>query len=288
VVRRCRAVGEPLRRIAIAQRASVNEQRAAISSERRDRGGLVGEQPRERVGCAQVVLVVAPDLHAGGRERHAVADAGQDVLQRPARARVIEDLVRGDQRQPGGDRARADPGLARHVIGAAMAREHRVQAIAERIAQLGDQARGGSGSPARRLASPPHSAITPLARSQTSRHDASDAPLSQRRRAEVKRRMRFAQPARSIASSTRSEDGGASAMSSATCRGFARLVRPRRPSATCGVSSSVSADHPGPRPARGPRRDRARPSPATRRAAIRAERSTPARRTPGGRQAPAP
>ncbi len=48
----------------------------------------------------------------------------------------------------------------------------------------------------------PHARDAPAARSQTSRHEASDSPLSQRRRADVSKRVRFAQPARSVARST--------------------------------------------------------------------------------------
>ncbi len=132
------AIGQTLRGIAIAKRAEL--ERAALRELERaiDRGRHVGVETREGVRRAEVVLVVAANARAGGGERDAVADAREHVLQRTARARVIEHLVGCDEREARGLRARLEASFAWNVVGAAMAREEREQTIAERVAQIGD------------------------------------------------------------------------------------------------------------------------------------------------------
>src|SRR5437868_5800463 len=83
------AARQALRRVAIARLAEPEQAARGDLAGPGDRGGLVGEQPREAMRRAQVVLVVAADPAAGGDQGDAVADAGQDVLQRAARAGVI-------------------------------------------------------------------------------------------------------------------------------------------------------------------------------------------------------
>ena len=153
-----------------------------------------------------------------------------------------------------GGRACAQARLARDVVGAAMAREHRVEPIAERVAQIADRRRGGgSSSSASRLPSPPHSAIRPPARSQTSSpaderlalvaaappggdeaHQVRPARAIDREQHELRRRRVGAIGVVRAARATAVESRAAAA------RGFARFVRPRRPCDDAGVMSSVS------------------------------------------------
>jgi hypothetical protein len=96
-----------------------------------DRAELVGVELAECVRWAKVVLVVAADEAACGRERDAVADAREHVLQGATRARVIEDFCRRDERNAMGSGTGAEAFFAWHVIGATMAGEDRVEPIAE-------------------------------------------------------------------------------------------------------------------------------------------------------------
>ena len=88
---------------------------------------------------AKIVFVVAADHPARRGERDLVADAGEDVLQRAARTRVVEHFVRGDEWDVECVRARADPDFSRYVVGAAMARQGNVEAIAKRGLEGPDQ-----------------------------------------------------------------------------------------------------------------------------------------------------
>ena len=192
--RRRRAVGQPLRRIAIAQLAE-RERAARGDVERaRDRGGIVGEQLAERVRRAQIVLVVAADQPARGRERDAVADAGEHVLQRAARARVIEHL--GRRRRAGSRRRRASRAQARLARRRSSARRWRASSAYSAIAERVLHARGGGGIDRRPQRDEPRGVRADLVPRDER------LALVERRRPTVTSRTRFAQPARSIANST--------------------------------------------------------------------------------------
>jgi hypothetical protein len=136
-------------------------QRFAISSVRSIAPGSSGRL-LECVWRAQIVLVVAADLAAGGRERHAVANARQHVLQRTPRTRVIAHLARGDERDVRLAGTRTHARLAHDVVGLAMAEQHRVQAIAERVAQIAHDIRGLFGiAPPRDHAGRPRADLGP-------------------------------------------------------------------------------------------------------------------------------
>ena len=57
------------------------------------------EQPLHLVGRFQMPLGIGLQAEAGFLDRHMLADAGQDVLQRAPLRRVIEHIVGGDQGQ---------------------------------------------------------------------------------------------------------------------------------------------------------------------------------------------
>src|SRR5581483_2328341 len=135
------AVGQPLRRVAVAQfgereRAARGDLERALDGRR-----IVGEQAGERVWALQVVLGVRLEAAAGGVDGDAFADAGEHVLQWAARGRVVEHLVGGDDRDAGAARAVAQARFGVDLLGAAVARGQRVQAIAERGAQLVERPR---------------------------------------------------------------------------------------------------------------------------------------------------
>ena len=136
------AVGQPFGGIAVADlgqaEGAARRHLAGPLDERR----LVGEQLRHPLRRLQVVLGVRPDQPAGGGERDAVADAGQDVLQVAARRRVVQHLGGGDQGQAAAPGMAAQAGFPSHFLGASVPGCQRVQPVAERLAQRsGDRAR---------------------------------------------------------------------------------------------------------------------------------------------------
>ena len=83
----------------------------------------------------QDVLVVAAQPSSRLVDRHAVADAADDVLQAAPRTTVVEHLVAGDDPQVVPARERAQPCLLRDLFGATVADDERVEPIAEGLAQ---------------------------------------------------------------------------------------------------------------------------------------------------------
>ena len=136
------AVGQPLGRIAVADLGQVEGAARRHLAGPLDERRLVGEQLRHPLRRLQIVLGVRPDQPAGGGERDAVADAGQDVLQVAARRRVVQHLGGGDQGQAGAPGMPAQAGFPAHFLGAPVPCRQRVQPVAERLPQRpGDRAR---------------------------------------------------------------------------------------------------------------------------------------------------
>jgi hypothetical protein len=72
-----------------------------------------------------------------------VADAGQDVLQRPPGGSVIEHLLRGDRKNPETGRLGAQGGLGRHLARLPVAGDHGVEPVVECLLQLRRPAAAG-------------------------------------------------------------------------------------------------------------------------------------------------
>ena len=136
------AVGQPLGRIAVADlgqgEGAAQRHLAGARKQRR----LVGEQPRHRLRRLQIVLGVRLGQPSGGGQRHAVADAGEDILKRAARRRVVEHLGGGDQGKTGALGMAAHARLLANLLGAAMSDHHRVEPVAERLAHRCDDRAG--------------------------------------------------------------------------------------------------------------------------------------------------
>ena len=139
---RCPAVGEPLGRIAVADlgqgEGAARRHLAGARTERR----LVGEQPRHRLRRLQGVLGVGLGPPPRGGQRHAVADAGEDVLERAAGRCVVEHLGGRDQGETGALRMAAHARLLANLLGAAVPAHHRVEPVAERLAHRCDDRAG--------------------------------------------------------------------------------------------------------------------------------------------------
>ena len=73
---------------------------------------------------------------AGGGNADAVADGGEDILERPARRRVIKRLRRRDKGKTVPPRFFAQPFFLSDFFVPPMARNHRVELVAEGVAQI--------------------------------------------------------------------------------------------------------------------------------------------------------
>ena len=73
-------------------------ERVGEFARRRDRVRPAFEQPHHLVRRFQMPLGIGIEQIAGGGDRHFLADAGDDVLQRAAVGRVIMDVVGGEDR----------------------------------------------------------------------------------------------------------------------------------------------------------------------------------------------
>ncbi len=84
----------------------------------RHRLGISGEQPRHLVGRLHVPLGIGEEPEAGFVERAMFADAGQHVVQAPARRHVIMHIVGGDERRAVFGRERRQAGEPRRIVAA--------------------------------------------------------------------------------------------------------------------------------------------------------------------------
>ena len=93
-------------------------QRVGEFPRRRDRVRPAREQPRHLRRRLQMPLGVGVEPIAGGPDRHFLADAGDDVLQRPAIGRMVMDIVGGEDRAAVRARQPIQPLDPRRVVAA--------------------------------------------------------------------------------------------------------------------------------------------------------------------------
>ncbi len=106
------------RDIRCASSSSEKPQRSSSRCGLGERLGRSAEQPRHLGGRLQVALGIGFEQPAGLVDRHVLADAGDDVLQRAALGRVIEHVVDGDQRHAGLRGDRLEPGQPARIVAA--------------------------------------------------------------------------------------------------------------------------------------------------------------------------
>ena len=93
IVLRRLAVGHRLLGIFVAQLVEAEVQRVGECTRGGNRMRPAGEQPRHFVGRLQMPFGIRVQQETGPGDRRLLADAGDDVLQRPAVGRVIMDVV---------------------------------------------------------------------------------------------------------------------------------------------------------------------------------------------------
>src|SRR6185312_16305771 len=98
---RWHAVDAGLIGIFVAQLAEIEAAALDDLHTARHRTGMVAEQPLHLAARFQMALAIGGEAEAGLDDGAALADASDDVLQRPALAHVVEHVVGGDERQPG-------------------------------------------------------------------------------------------------------------------------------------------------------------------------------------------
>ena len=118
-----------------------------------DRLGVVAKEPRHLGGVLEVALGILFEQPAGILDRPVLADAGDDVLERPAFGRVVEHVVGGEKRHAVAAGDAVEEGKATPVAGAVEPVRHQPDIAGEGIVEGGE----GGGE----VFSPPHPPLVP-------------------------------------------------------------------------------------------------------------------------------
>ena len=108
----------------------------------------MAEQPRHLPGRLEMALCVGGEAEAGGVDAATFADAGQHVLERPARGSVVEHVVGGHQRHPLRRRDLGQQGEAADIVATVAVAGGEIQAAAEAgavVVEVGGEAGGVGG-----------------------------------------------------------------------------------------------------------------------------------------------